>query len=144
MPEARRNAARPWNLELDPRLRTPAYLQIVQQLRLRTNTGRLPAGAQLPTVRDLARRLGVNFNTVARAYRILVREGRISTQPGRGTFVLSHAARRRSGSDPLRALAKDFVDHAVAMQSSDEEILRAIQRALPARRSARASGDNHE
>jgi GntR family transcriptional regulator len=49
-------------------------------------SGILNPGAQLPTVRALAEELRVNFNTVARAYRILDEARIISTQQGRGTF----------------------------------------------------------
>lgn len=45
-------------------------------------------GDQLPTVRQLAADLRVNFNTIARVYRLLDEEGVISTQHGRGTFIL--------------------------------------------------------
>ena len=67
----------------------PLYVQIVHQLQDLIKEGDLPPGDQLPTTRQLAVKLGINFNTVARAYRMLDREGLISTQPGRGTFVLS-------------------------------------------------------
>ena len=49
--------------------------------------GELQPGDQLPTVRQLATDLRVNFNTVARAYRLLDEAGLISTQHGRGTYV---------------------------------------------------------
>lgn len=50
--------------------------------------GDLNPGTQLPTVRHLARELKVNFNTVARAYRLLDEAGIISTQQGRGTYIM--------------------------------------------------------
>lgn len=51
-------------------------------------TGTLGPGDQLPPVRQLADELEVNFNTVARAYRLLDEAGVISTQHGRGTYIL--------------------------------------------------------
>lgn len=48
------------------------------------------ADEQLPTVRELADQIQVNFNTVARVYRRLDQEGMISTQQGRGTFIIPH------------------------------------------------------
>lgn len=57
-------------------------------MRRLVQDGSLQPGDQLPTVRILASQLKVNFNTIARAYRILDQEGLISTQQGRGTFVL--------------------------------------------------------
>lgn len=67
----------------------PLYEQIVHQLQALIEDGDLSPGDQLPTTRQLAVKLGINFNTVARAYRMLDQEGLISTQPGRGTFVLN-------------------------------------------------------
>ena len=76
------------NLELDFRSGIPIYLQVVDRLKEMIATGRLHPGDQLPTVRALAQELRVNFNTVARSYRILDESGVISTQQGRGTYIL--------------------------------------------------------
>jgi len=75
-------------LELDFRSHTPIYVQIVERIKHLVGPEALKPGQQLPTVRQLATDLRVNFNTVARAYRILDEAGVISTQQGRGTFVL--------------------------------------------------------
>jgi len=76
------------NLELDFRSGIPIYLQVVDRLKELIVNGRLQPGDQLPTVRALAQELRVNFNTVARSYRILDESGVISTQQGRGTYIL--------------------------------------------------------
>jgi GntR family transcriptional regulator len=76
------------NLEIDFRSGIPIYLQVVERIRERLAAGKLKPGDQLPTVRSLALELRVNFNTVARAYRILDESGIISTQQGRGTYIL--------------------------------------------------------
>ncbi len=76
------------NLELDFRSGIPIYLQVVDRIKEMIANGRLKPGDQLPTVRALALELRVNFNTVARAYRILDENGIISTQQGRGTYIL--------------------------------------------------------
>ena len=55
--------------ELDFRTGAPIYEQIVEQVRSRIESGKLRPGDQLPTVRQLALELRVNFNTIARAYR---------------------------------------------------------------------------
>jgi len=62
--------------------------QIQDQIREQIATKRLLPGDQLPAVRDLAASLDINFNTVARAYRALDLQGWITTQQGRGTYVL--------------------------------------------------------
>ena len=79
---------KPLDMEIDFRSGEPITDQIRKQIRFLIATGRLRPGDQLPTVRQLAADLRVNFNTVARAYRALDDEGLISTQHGRGTFVL--------------------------------------------------------
>lgn len=75
------------DIQVDFRSTQPIYLQIVEQVGRQIHNGQLSPGEQLPTVRQLAADLRVNFNTVARAYRLLDEAGLISTQLGRGTYV---------------------------------------------------------
>lgn len=75
-------------IRLDPRSSDPIYLQVVEQIKHLIAVGQLKPADQLPTVRQLAIELRVNPNTVARAYTQLAEEGVISTQQGRGTYVL--------------------------------------------------------
>src|SRR5512137_2842581 len=75
-------------ISVDLRSHVPTYVQIVERVGHLVATGVLKPGDQLPTVRQLATDLRVNFNTVARAYRLLDEAGVISTQRGRGTYVL--------------------------------------------------------
>ena len=75
------------NMHLDFRSGQPIYIQIVEQIRELVASGELKPGDQLPTVRQLATELRINFNTVARAYRLLDEAGLISTQQGRGTYI---------------------------------------------------------
>lgn len=72
---------------LDPKSGVPIYIQLKEGLKSLIIKGAYPAGSQLPTVRQLAVELRINSNTVARSYTELEREGIISTQQGRGTFV---------------------------------------------------------
>jgi GntR family transcriptional regulator len=76
---------------LDLRSGVPIYVQIVEQVQQLVTSGKLKPGDQLPTVRQLASELRVNFNTIARAYRMLDEAGIISTQQGRGTYILDTA-----------------------------------------------------
>lgn len=116
----------------------------MDQIRNRIEADELKAGEQLPTVRQLADELEVNFNTVARAYRLLDQQGWISTQHGRGTFVLSQQERRRIGrekaggdsargsdkeqSSPptLRQLARSFAKQAQRYGFSPEQVAREV------------------
>lgn len=74
-------------IQVNFRSSLPIYEQIVEQIRQLIATGALKPNDHLPTVRQLAADLRINFNTVARAYRILDEAGLISTQHGRGTYV---------------------------------------------------------
>jgi GntR family transcriptional regulator len=75
-------------IEIDLTSKIPIYVQIIDQVKHMIVTGELRPDDQLPTVRQLATDLRVNFNTIARAYRMLDDEGLISTQHGRGTYIL--------------------------------------------------------
>jgi GntR family transcriptional regulator len=71
------------------RLDSPVSLgeQVRLGIREAIARGELHAGDALPTVRQLANDLDINFNTVSRAYRDLEREGLVATVQGRGTIV---------------------------------------------------------
>ncbi len=75
-------------IKIDFRSGFPIYIQIMDQVKQMIATGELNPGDQLPTVRQLATDLRVNFNTVARSYKLLDESGVISTQHGRGTYIL--------------------------------------------------------
>jgi GntR family transcriptional regulator len=98
-------------LLVDDRLETPPYRQIADQLSGAIESGLLPRGALLPTVRQLAGDLEIAPNTVARAYSELQSEGWIASDGRRGTRVADtspQAARsdRRAG---LREAVLRFV-----------------------------------
>src|ERR671921_551322 len=70
----------------------PFYRQIIDQVMLALADGRLEAGTQLPTVRQLAVDLSVNLNTVAKAYREMEIRGIVQTQQGTGTFIAARSS----------------------------------------------------
>jgi DNA-binding transcriptional MocR family regulator len=81
--------------------------QVVDYLRRAIDAGRLASGSRLPPIRDLARDLGVNRETVADAYRQLVAQGLVESGVGRGTFV--RAGSSRPGPSPLASADSAFV-----------------------------------
>jgi GntR family transcriptional regulator len=98
-------------------------------------SGVLKPGDQLPTVRALAEDLRVNFNTVARAYRILDEARIISTQQGRGTYIteipppkVSERLRRES----LEALTQRYISEATRLDFSKQEINQMVKDQLKA------------
>lgn len=76
-------------LQIDLSSSVPVYRQIAEAVREAALEGRLQPGHRLPPTRDLARRLGVNRNTVVAAYETLAGEGWIESHTGRGTFLMS-------------------------------------------------------
>jgi GntR family transcriptional regulator len=113
---------------------TPIYRQIVDQVRLAVATGALSSGDELPSVRGLAERLVINFNTVVKAYGELVRDGVLESLHGKGFFV---APKRQiySKAERLRRLrqAVDACIHeAVVLDFTADEIKRAVEEKLAA------------
>jgi GntR family transcriptional regulator len=98
-------------ISVDPKSSTPLYVQVKEQMRMAVATGALQVGDQLPTVRELATRLLINPNTVARVYRELQAEGLLTSRQGSGTFVaagaepLGQAEGRRQVAEVLRRAA---------------------------------------
>lgn len=112
-------------IELDFRSHTPIYVQIVEQIKNLIATGVLAPEDQLPTVRQLAAELRVNFNTIARAYRILDEAGVISTQQGRGTYVLEPLPPEQAGrlrAAALDSLGRGFLADAARLGFDPEEV----------------------
>ena len=122
-------------LQIDFRSGLPIYTQIVNQVQAQVVSGILKPGDQLPTVRALAEELRVNFNTIARAYRILD-EGRIiSTQQGRGTYIteipppnVSEKLRRET----LEALTQRYISEAMRLEFSKSEVRQMVSDQLKA------------
>lgn len=81
-------------LKINLAAETPVYRQIVDALRPLLVEGKLAPGNLLPPVRQLAADLGVHFNTVAEAYRLLAEEGWLDLRRGRGAAVVDRKTPR--------------------------------------------------
>jgi GntR family transcriptional regulator len=120
-------------INLDFRSGQPIYVQIMDQIRQMIASGHLKPGDQLPTVRQLATDLRVNFNTVARAYRLLDEAGLISTQQGRGTYIWEKPSEetisqlRQQG---LESLTRRYLADAFWMEFSVEMVRESVLRNL--------------
>ena len=104
-------------VSVDARDRTPIYAQLDRALRAAIATGRLAAGDQLPTVRQLAVELSVNANTVARVYAELERAGILETRRGVGTFVSATPAQAHPPKQHERRL-RTFITRLLADASA--------------------------
>jgi len=118
------------HIQLDFRSNEPLYLQIARQVEQLVSRGELVQGDQLPTVREMATELRINFNTVSRAYRLLDESGLISTQRGRGTYIWSAPAEnvnqvlREHG---LLDLTRVYLEDTRRLGYSDSEILQHLK-----------------
>lgn len=78
---------------INPQSKLPLYEQLIEQLRRQIVLGAISPDAPLPSVRQLSVELGINPNTVQKAYREMEQEGLIVSVPGRGSFVTSDVGR---------------------------------------------------
>ena len=73
--------------DIDLQSRTPIYEQLYRRVTELVVKRQLAPGDKLPSVRELAKSLGVNPNTVSKAFQSLERDGVIYSLPGRGSFI---------------------------------------------------------
>ncbi|EFE72499.1 transcriptional regulator [Streptomyces viridosporus ATCC 14672] len=108
---------------LNSRSGLPPYQQLVQQVRHALRLGLLKEGDRLPTVKDVAKQMAVNPNTVLKAYRELEHDGLVAARPGVGTFVtrtLADATLAAHG--PLRKDLQRWLTKARLAGLDDESI----------------------
>ena len=113
----------------DPR---PIWRQIEDGIRQEIALGGLAPGGAVPSVRDLARELRVNPNTVARAIQSLADAGVVETRRGEGTFVAAEppAIPRAELATRLREEASRYVAQAVALGADLESTTEAVETAF--------------
>jgi GntR family transcriptional regulator len=125
------------NLEIDFRSGIPIYLQVIQSIKERVASGQLKPGDQLPTVRSMALDLRVNFNTIARAYRILDDSGIISTQQGRGTYIMkipSPEVNKQIRQEALQDLTLRYISDAERLGASPDELTEILKERVARRK----------
>ncbi|OWO93593.1 GntR family transcriptional regulator [Rhizobium esperanzae] len=102
-----------WHPDLS-RSSSPRYMAIADLIEMDLRSGHLAAGDRLPPQRELAKRLNVDFTTVARGYVEAQKRGLVDSHVGRGTFVTGAAVRQRqdlsadAAPDPRRGSVVDF------------------------------------
>jgi len=122
---------KPQDFSLDFRSGVPVYVQIVEQVLAFLSSGDLKAGEQLPTVRQMAAELRVNFNTIARAYRMLDEAGLISTQQGRGTYIIDQPVEEKTATlkkDAMEVQLTQFFILLARQGYSPSEVEPSLQR----------------
>lgn len=125
-------------IRIDLGSEVPAYRQIASEVRGLVARGELVEGEELPSVRQLGQMLGVNLNTVAKAYRILADEGLIELRQGAPSRVLGgsrpvpRATTRASAPMPpeLEGPLREVFGKLLVVGEDREGILEQVTRAL--------------
>lgn len=118
-------------IQLDFQSSTPLHEQIADLLGEQLAGGRFPQGTRMPTVRLLADLLQVHFNTVARAYRQLEKEGWLSSRPGRGTFAWRTQSNQVNTRDKsLEMLTQEYIQECRELGHTEMDILRELRKQM--------------
>ena len=110
----------------------PLHDQLLAQLELRILSGALAPGQRLPSVRALARRLGLHANTVSSAYRDLEAAGHVELRRGAGVYVRKGSPAALEDARGLDELIRLALSAAFRRGHSGAEIRAAVERWLPA------------
>lgn len=114
---------------IDSSSSVPVFQQVIQAIKLEILSGRLQNGDQLPSIRELAKILKLNPNTVAKAYYTLEEEGFIESKRGSGNWVNTKnmkldSFRRGMLEDEFRL----FLDRALTLGAGLEDIKNLMER----------------
>ena len=90
--------------------------------------GELSPDEKLPSVRSLARELGINPNTIQRAYRLLEFDGWIATIPGKGCFVSRNQKALQQEIDRCYAGLDEAAANLLALGITTEEIIEHLKK----------------
>ena len=131
-------------LAIDRQGEAPVYEQVADQVRQRVASGALQPGTALPSVRQLAGDLGVNLNTIARAYRLLESEGYLVIHDRAGVEVAAPAGKvDRSARSRLMNQLRANLARLRQVGMTPGELLRVVRREVEAM-GLRSGGDEDE
>lgn len=106
----------------------PIWLQLRNRLIYLIASGYYETGDKIPTVRELAVALGINYNTVGKVYRDIERDGYIISLRGKGTFVHDGYRDSDTSDDPSTdVFVDDFIRQCLELGIVKEEIPRIVQ-----------------
>lgn len=117
-------------IEIQDEMLTPIYTQVVNQVREQIASGSLKPGDNLPSVRELARFLDINFNTVQKAYRELKSLGLVTIRPARGAVVSQKATDilgSQKNEELLKKAVTDLLAEAHRLGFDKAQVLKVLQ-----------------
>ena len=117
------------DINLDYQSRIPIYEQIVNNIEKYVAVGILREKSQIPSIRELANNLGINPNTVKKAYDIVENKGVIMTISTKGTFISNNTKMVLENKiDKEINLIKDKIRELENMGISKKEIMERIEK----------------
>lgn len=115
--------------DINPSSTAPIWQQIEEGVRRMITVGALNPGDAVPSVRDLARILRVNPNTVARSYQRLIDRGVLAVRRGEGTYVADAPVQPKKSerNEKLRDAATQYAGTALSLGASREEAATEVE-----------------
>ena len=115
--------------DINPTSTAPIWQQIEEGIRRMITVGALTPGEAVPSVRDLARILRVNPNTVARSYQRLIDRGVLAVRRGEGTYVSEAPSQPKKSerNEKLRDAATQYAGTALSLGASREEAAAEVE-----------------
>ena len=118
-------------LSIDKDCGIPIWLQLRNRLIYLITSGYYQVGDKIPTVRELAVGIGVNYNTVSKVYRDIERDGYIVSLRGKGTSVHDGFQVEDDPDDAAKdALIDDFILQCLELVIVKEDIPKLVERRL--------------
>jgi GntR family transcriptional regulator len=119
-------------IRIDPGSAEPLYEQVVFAVKSAVARGTAQPGERLPSVRELARELSINPNTVVRAYEVLERDGVIVRRQGAGCFLTGKSSDRTATErrKQLQELLQRAATEAFHLGFSPDDVRRALEQCL--------------
>lgn len=109
----------------------PIWLQLRNRLIYLISTGQFSVGERLPTMRELAVEVGINYNTVSKVYQDIERDGFIVSYRGKGTFVSDeHLKNANAASNEADTLADEFIRQCRELGVPQRDIVGIVERRL--------------
>ena len=116
-------------IDIDVTSSTPIYLQIVNGMKEGILKGVFEPGEKLPSVRDMAKMMTLNPNTVQRAYKELEREKVVVTVRGRGTFISEDYKPRKDEYklNEVKEIFRNGIVEAIYMGFTKEDLVALVK-----------------
>ena len=116
------------NISIDYTKREPIYEQIVREVEKLITLGVLTPGSQIPSVRALAYDLGINPNTVKKAYDMLEENGLIISKSTKGTFISDDVSMaKKQKIEELMEKIQDIIKELESYVLTREEIINRLK-----------------